>query len=67
MIQKTLGKQGANFFLFFVGGGVYTYPNRCPFCNKVRRTKIQKIVRIVCVIIIVKLLIIAITIRLGAL
>ena len=67
MIQKTLGKQGANFFLFFAGGGAYHYHKRCPFCNKVRRTKTQKSVRIICVITMVILLIIAIIIRLGAL
>ena len=52
--QKTPGKQVANFFAFFAGAGAaYTYPKRCPFCNKVLRTKTQKIVGLICVIIIV--------------
>lgn len=49
---KTTGKRTANFFAFFLGvGAVYTYPKRCPYCNKVLRTKTQKIVGIGCIVI----------------
>jgi uncharacterized OB-fold protein len=50
--QKTAGKRTANFFAFLIGAGaVYTYPKRCPYCNKVLRSKTQKTVGIICVII----------------
>ena len=55
--QKTAGKRTANFFTFLIGGEVYTYPKRCPYCNKVLRTKTQKI----CVIILITVAIIGIS------
>ena len=59
--QKTAGKRAVNFFAFIIGAGsVYTYPKRCPYCNKVLRTKTQKTVGIICVIIWITVAIIAI-------
>ncbi|NVM19897.1 MAG: hypothetical protein HWN80_19510 [Candidatus Lokiarchaeota archaeon] len=66
--QKTPGKRAANFFAFFIGGGpVYTYPKRCPYCNKILRTKTQKIVLITFIIIWIIIAIIGISFRLGSL
>ena len=45
---KTLGKRVTNaifaIFAIFAGGAAYTYPKRCPFCNKILRTKKENIV-----------------------
>lgn len=60
--QKTAGKRAANFFAFFLGGGaVYTYPKRCPYCNKILRTKTQKTVGIICLIIWITIVIIGVS------
>ena len=58
--KRTLRKSFVNFlsFLFFLptgyyGGGVYTYPRRCPNCGKVLRTRRQKIYGITCITIVI--------------